>query len=96
MSYTIRADSGRVADFPVYCAPQEGGEVMEDINNVLEAEVLSSGLSERETRSAAYAALRAARVEGVGVYDVYIHFRGTVTPVTVKVTAGSPAAVVLE
>ena len=63
-----------------------------DNNNVLEAEVLSTGLSERETRSAAYAALRAARVEGVGVYDVYIHFRGTVTPVTVKVTAGAAVA----
>ena len=66
---------------------------MED--GILEAEVLSTGLSERESKSAAYAALRAARVEGVGVYDVYIHFRGnvgSVTPVTVKVTA-SPTVV---
>ena len=68
---------------------------MENINSVLEAEVLSTGLSERESKSAAYAALRAARVEGVGVYDVYIHFRGNVTPVTVKVTAGSPVAAVV-
>ena len=64
---------------------------MED--GILEAEVISTGLSDRETQSAAYAALRAAKIEGVGVYDVYIHFRGTVTPVTVKVTAAPPTAV---
>jgi len=62
-------------------------------NNILEAEVISTGLSEREAQSAAYAALRAARIEGPGVYDVHLYFRGSVTPVTVKVTAGSPAVV---
>jgi len=56
-------------------------------NNILEAEVLSVGLSEREERSAAAAALRAARVEGVGTYDVVLFNRGTASTVTVKVTA---------
>lgn len=65
-----------------------------DNNKILEAEVLSAGLSDREERSASYAALRAARIEGVGVYDVYIHFRGQVTPVTVRVTEGVAASAV--
>lgn len=61
-------------------------------NVILEAEVISTGLSEREAQSAAYAALRAARIEGPGVYDVHLYFRGSVTPVAVKVT-GVAAAV---
>ena len=56
-------------------------------NNILEAEVLSVGLSEREERSAAAAALRTARTEGVGTYDVYLFNRGAASTVTVKVTA---------
>jgi hypothetical protein len=56
-------------------------------NNVLEAEVLSVGLSEREERSAASAALRAARIEGVGTYDVLLFNKGAASTVTVKVTA---------
>ena len=58
---------------------------MEDLN-VLEAEVLSVGLSDREGRSAAAAALKAARIEGVGTYDVLLYNRGIASTVTVKVT----------
>ena len=62
---------------------------MENFTNVLEAEVLSVGLSVREERSAAAPALRAARIEGVGTYDVTLFNGGLASTVTVKVTTSA-------
>ena len=59
------------------------------MEKVLEANVMSTGLSAREERSAAYAALQAAKrhESPEGTYTVSVYWGGSVTLVDVKITS---------